>query len=193
MGLATKAIRGWRELVIGPGLAVSRASGRWEDAHERRARGSRLYDLSIPCRGGADREGGAAAPARGLREHPARDDLPLLVGGRDRARRGGRDDHQDASIARGGGAGGREGVALVHDACDPGAADRGRGGGLSGLADEGDGKTVAVIPGREGASPESISTTAAELAPFVRHCVLCDYGFRAPRFARPRNDKLVNT
>src|SRR5215212_10665242 len=158
MGLATKAIRGWRELVIGPGLAVSRASGRWENAHERRARGFRLYDLSIPCRGGADREGGAGAPARGLREHPARDDLPLLVGGRDRARRGGRDDHQDPRVARGGGAGGREGDALVHDARDPRAADRGRGGGVSGVADEGDGKTVAVIPGRaEGASPESIT------------------------------------
>src|SRR3954447_13667855 len=106
MGLATKAIRGWRELGIGPGLAVSRASGHWEDARERRARGFRLYDLSVPCRGGADREGGAGAPARGLREYPARDDLALLVARCDRARRGGGDDHQDARVVGRSGAGG---------------------------------------------------------------------------------------
>ena len=34
---------------------------------------------------------------------------------------------------------GREGDALLHDAGDPGAADRGRRAGVSGLADGGDG------------------------------------------------------
>src|ERR1043165_2562239 len=63
IGLATKAIRGW-DLFIGQGLAATRAAGRWEDAHERRARGFRLYDLSIPCRGGADRKGRAGEIGR---------------------------------------------------------------------------------------------------------------------------------
>ena len=121
------------------------ALARREDAHER-ARGVRLYDLSLPCRGGADRQGGAGEAARGLREHPAGHDLALLVAGRDRARRGGRDDHQDPRLARRGRAGGREGAALLRHAGHPGAADRGRGGGVSGVADEaetGGGRRVA--------------------------------------------------
>ena len=36
----------------------------------------------------------------GLRQHPAGHDLALLVAGRDRARRGGGDDHQDPRLAR---------------------------------------------------------------------------------------------
>ena len=48
------------------------------------------------------------------------------VAGSGRARRGGGDDHQDARVARRGGARRGQGEAFLHDAGDPGAADRKR-------------------------------------------------------------------
>src|SRR5580698_3597835 len=47
-----------------------------------------------------------------------------------------------------------------------------------------------VIPGRgrKPANPESIITIRAIFAPEVQSQTTCDYGFRVPRFARPRND-----
>src|SRR5262245_12172573 len=49
-----------------------------------------------------------------------------------------------------------------------------------------------VIPGRrEAASPESITTAVSMWGTAAHHRIDRGYGFRAPRCARPRNDRVV--
>src|ERR1700730_9204648 len=105
-GLATKAMRskgmrsevGLTRLARLTGLMLGGLEGsRWGDkaANGTRRYGTcatRLYDLSLDCRGGAGRALHRGATAGRLRQHPARHGVALLVAGRDRARRGGRDD-----------------------------------------------------------------------------------------------------
>ena len=50
--------------------------------------------------------------------------------------------------------------------------------------------SYAVIPGRpKGPGPESIAT-GLSVRELSLSCSDTGYGFRAPRFARPRNDEL---
>src|SRR5258707_11891202 len=74
--------------LLGDGAGARFKRERWRKGCDHGTRGDRLYDLAIRCRGGAGRARDRRAAARGLRQHPARPDLALLVAGRNRARRG---------------------------------------------------------------------------------------------------------
>src|SRR5580700_7246541 len=94
------------------------------------ARGVRLYDLSIHCRGGDCGPRPGRAPVMRLRQYPSRHGLVVLVAGQDRSRRRSGDDHKNPRVPCRGGARRGPADALLHHACHTRAADRDRRSGL---------------------------------------------------------------